>query len=65
MAIASRILETGDASGYLHFLTTGGSDYPLEELKIAGIDLTSPTVVADALAVFDKTIDQLADVLGK
>ncbi len=65
VAIASRILETGDASGYLHFLTTGGSDYPLEELKIAGIDLTSPTVVADALAVFDKTIDQLADVLGK
>ena len=65
VAIASRILETGDASGYLKFLTTGGSDYPLEELKIAGIDLTSPTVVADALAVFDKTIDELADVLGK
>ena len=64
VAIASRILETGDASGYLKFLSTGGSDYPLEELKIAGIDLTSPTVVADALAVFDKTIDELAGVLG-
>ncbi len=63
VAIASRILETGDASGYLHFLTTGGSDYPLEELKLAGIDLTSPTVVADALAVFDKTIDQLAELI--
>ena len=65
VAIASRILETGDASGYLRFLTTGGSDYPLEELKIAGIDLTSPSVVADALAVFDRTIDELADVLGQ
>ncbi len=63
VAIASRILETGDASGYLHFLTTGGSDYPLEELKLAGIDLTSPTVVADALAVFDKTIDELSALL--
>ncbi len=63
VAIASRILETGDASGYLHFLTTGGSDYPLEELKLAGIDLTSPTVVADALAVFDKTIDELAELI--
>jgi len=65
VAIASKILETGDASGYLQFLTTGGSDYPLEELKIAGIDLTSPHVVADALAVFDKTIDELAAVLEK
>ncbi len=63
VAIASRILETGDASGYLRFLTTGGSDYPLEELKLAGIDLTSPTVVADALAVFDKTIDELAELI--
>ena len=64
-AIAAKILETGDASGYLKFLTTGGSDYPLEELKIAGIDLTSPAVVADALAVFDRTIDELDEIIGK
>ncbi|MBR5798151.1 MAG: oligoendopeptidase F, partial [Clostridia bacterium] len=35
VAIANRIYETGDASDYLAFLKTGGSDYPLEELKIA------------------------------
>lgn len=35
VAIADRIYETGDAGNYLNFLTTGGSDYPLEELKLA------------------------------
>ena len=54
MAIAEHILTTGDASGYLKFLTTGGSDYPLEELKIAGIDLTKPDTVRSALRVFDE-----------
>jgi len=64
VAIASRLLKTGDASGYLHFLTTGGSDYPLEELKLAGVDLTSPAVVTDAMKVFADTIDELAACLS-
>ncbi|MCQ2423466.1 MAG: oligoendopeptidase F [Clostridia bacterium] len=64
VAIANRIYETGDASEYLRFLTTGGSDYPIEELKIAGVDLTSPKTVADALRVFDETLDELAELLG-
>lgn len=63
VAIADRIFTTGDASGYLRFLTTGGSDYPLEELKIAGIDLTSPDTVRSALRVFDETVDELAALL--
>ncbi|MBE6541938.1 MAG: oligoendopeptidase F [Ruminococcaceae bacterium] len=64
VAIASRVLETGDASDYLKFLSTGGSDYPLNELKIAGIDLTSPEVVENAMKVFDETIDDLAKIIG-
>ncbi len=63
VAIASNILETGDPSGYLEFLSTGGSDYPINELKIAGIDLTSPEVVKNAMKVFDETIDELAELL--
>ncbi|MBQ5791385.1 MAG: oligoendopeptidase F family protein, partial [Clostridia bacterium] len=65
VAIASRILETGDASEYLRFLSTGGSDYPIEELKIAGVDLTSPDTVKKALKMFDETIDSLAELLNK
>ncbi|MDD7492884.1 MAG: M3 family metallopeptidase, partial [Clostridiales bacterium] len=63
VAIAEHILTTGDASGYLKFLTTGGSDYPLEELKIAGIDLTKPDTVRSALRVFDETVDELSALL--
>lgn len=64
VAIASNILETGDASKYLEFLSTGGSDYPINELKIAGVDLTSPEVVRNAMKVFDETIDELERILG-
>lgn len=63
VAIATNILETGDPSNYLKFLSTGGSDYPINELKIAGVDLTSPEVVANAMKVFDETIDELAAIL--
>jgi len=61
--IASRILETGDANEYLKFLSTGGSDYPLEELKIAGVDLTKPDAVKKALNVFKETVDELSNLL--
>ncbi|MBQ2726376.1 MAG: oligoendopeptidase F [Clostridia bacterium] len=64
VAIASHILETGDASAYLEFLSAGGSDYPINELKIAGVDLTSPKVVADAMKVFGDTIDEMAELIG-
>ncbi|MBQ8334199.1 MAG: oligoendopeptidase F, partial [Clostridia bacterium] len=64
VAIASKILETGDASAYLEFLSTGGSDYPINELKIAGIDLTSPKVVEDCMKLFDETIDEMAELIG-
>ncbi|MBQ6236116.1 MAG: oligoendopeptidase F [Clostridia bacterium] len=63
VAIASHITETGDAEGYLKFLTTGGSDYPLNELKIAGVDLTSPQPVKDALKVFGDCVRELRALL--
>lgn len=62
--IASDILKTGDASAYLKFLSTGGSDYPLEELKIAGIDLTKPDTVRSALEVFADTLDEFEELMG-
>lgn len=65
VAIANDILTTGDASRYLQFLTTGGSDYPLEELKIAGVDLTKPDTVESALGVFAETLAELEKVLMK
>lgn len=63
VAIARRILEEGGADDYLRFLSTGGSDYPLEELKITGVDLTKPDTVASALAEFDRSLSELEELL--
>ena len=65
VAIASRIFETGDASAYLEFLKTGGSDYPLEELKIAGVDLTKPDTVNNAMKTFADSLDELEQLLAQ
>ncbi len=63
VAIADNILTTGNADNYLKFLSTGGSDYPLEELKIAGVDLTKPEAVGNAMKVFAETLDELEKLL--
>jgi len=65
VAIARNILETGDASGYLKFLTMGSSDYPIEELKVAGVDLTKPDTVMNAMKVFEDYIDELAAIIDE
>ncbi len=65
-AIAERILTEGQPAvdKYLEFLKSGGSNYPIELLKIAGVDLSSPQPIQDALAVFEKTLDELEEILG-
>lgn len=63
VAIADRILNGGGAEDYLKFLSTGGSMYPIDELKIAGVDLTSPEPIRSALKVFSDTIDEFAQLM--
>lgn len=65
VSIAKKILETGDASGYLKFLTLGGSEYPIDELKVAGVDLTKPDTVEGAMKVFDDSIEELKKIIGE
>jgi len=65
VAIADHILKTGDASDYLKFLTTGSSDYPIEELKLAGVDLTKPDAIRDALRAFADTLKELKALLER
>ncbi len=63
VSIAKKILTENGAADYLRFLSTGGSDYPLEELKLAGIDLTKPDAVAAAMQEFDETLAELEKLL--
>lgn len=48
---------------YRRFLQQGGSDYPLTLLKGAGVDLTKPDVVRNALWDFSDSLDRLEELL--
>lgn len=63
VAIAENILYKNGAEQYLRFLTTGGSDYPIEELKLAGVDLTNTEAIDQAMAVFRQSLDELKRLL--
>lgn len=48
--------KDGALESYMKFLKSGGSDYPVNELLIAGIDITKPEVIEDAVKLFRKTL---------
>ena len=64
-SLSSQILSEGSPAveRYINFLKSGCSDYPLELLKKAGVDLSVPKPVQDALNVFEATLDQLEEIL--
>ena len=65
IAIASGILSDGEpaVSRYLKFLQGGSSNYPLELLRGAGVDLTRPEPVRAALAEFERLVLELESLL--
>ena len=64
-ALARRIQETGEeaAHDYLAFLHAGGSDYPLANLALAGVDMQSPEPVEETFAVLAEYIDRLEQLV--
>jgi oligoendopeptidase F len=60
-ALAERILngEPGAADRYLQFLRSGGSVYPIDALRLAGVDMTSPEAVERTFAVLEGFVDRL------
>jgi oligoendopeptidase F len=50
---------------YLNVLKAGGSDYPVDILKRAGLDMTSPTPYRALVAKFNRTLDQIEAELAK
>ncbi|SDZ00434.1 oligoendopeptidase F [Evansella caseinilytica] len=64
-ALAKQILEEGESAvnRYIDFLKAGSSDYPIEVLKKAGVDMTSPEPIKQAFTVFEKTLDELEALL--
>jgi oligoendopeptidase F len=65
-ALANGILAGKDnaVSAYLEFLKAGSSGYPLEILKRAGVDLTTPQPVEETFGVLAGLVDKLEDLVG-
>lgn len=57
-ALADQILKEGDTAveRYKGFLKAGSSDYPIEVLKHAGVDMTSKDPIESALDVFEEKL---------
>ncbi|SDH71864.1 oligopeptidase F. Metallo peptidase. MEROPS family M03B [Alteribacillus persepolensis] len=64
-ALSRQILEEGEpaVNRYLGFLKSGSSDYPIEMLKKAGVDMTSKEPVQEAMALFEQTLEEMEQLL--
>lgn len=65
-ALARRILSgvPHAAEDYVRFLKAGASVYPLDALKLAGVDLTTPEPVEAAFEVLAGLVDRLEAIVG-
>ncbi|MDZ4852989.1 MAG: oligoendopeptidase F [Pirellulaceae bacterium] len=65
IALSRRVLEGGasELKDYLRFLQSGCSKDPLDLLKDAGVDMTSPEPVDTALTYFSQLVQQLDELL--
>ncbi|MBO8159905.1 oligoendopeptidase F [Thermosyntropha sp.] len=64
-AIKQHITQEGEEAvkRYMEFLQAGGSDYPLNILKRAGVDLTTSAPVEEALKYFASLVDKMESIL--
>lgn len=56
--------EKAARDAYLAFLKSGGKDFPLELLKIAGVDMTSPQPVQATIRKFESLVKELEALLS-
>ncbi|MED3726567.1 oligoendopeptidase F [Priestia filamentosa] len=66
-ALSKQILEEGEPAveRYLEFLKAGSSDYPINVLKKAGVDMTSAKPIEEALKVFEEKLDEMEKLLNQ
>lgn len=66
-SFAKQILEEGEPAveRYLGFLKSGSSDYSLNILKKAGVDMSQPEPIKQAMSVFASILDQIEELTSK
>lgn len=64
-ALSKQILEEGKPAveRYIEFLKSGSSDFPIEVLKKAGVDMTSTKPIEDACKVFEEKLNEMEELL--
>jgi len=64
-ALSKKILTEGKPAvdAYLNFLKSGSSEYPIEELKEAGVDMTTPEPILATIQTFSDLLDQMETLL--
>jgi len=67
IAIAKAILEEGEpaVARYMEFLKSGGRDYPIELLKIAGVDMSNSKPIEEALSYFSTLVDEFETAINE
>ena len=67
IALADKVLKGGEvqSESYLNFLKLGGSQFPLDELMAAGVDMRSPEPVKQAVYHFDGLVGRLMGEIEK
>src|SRR5256714_3901368 len=65
VTLSQRVLsgEPGSVETYLDFLRSGGSKFPLETLKAAGVDMTTSAPIETTLRLFEQRLDELEQLL--
>jgi oligoendopeptidase F len=65
VALAERVLTGEDraVADYIDFLKSGGSKFPLETLRAAGVDMATPAPIESALRLFERRLTELEALL--
>ena len=65
VTLSQRVLsgDSGSVDAYLNFLRSGGSKFPLETLKAAGVDMTTPAPIESTLRLFERRLAELEKLL--
>jgi oligoendopeptidase F len=65
VALSEKVLrgETGAVDAYFGFLKSGGSKFPLETLKAAGVDMTTSKPIESTLRLFERRLGELEELL--
>ncbi|WEK56366.1 MAG: oligoendopeptidase F [Candidatus Cohnella colombiensis] len=66
-SFAKQILDEGQPAvdRYKGFLKSGGSDYSINILKTAGVDMSTPEPIRQAMSVFEGLIEQMEQLTSK